>query len=391
VQDDLIPGRKSNWQDWAALYAAENIQPPPAMYKTFGIAYSRFDKDDGRDAGTNDKLVIDPGYEAIDVNISCTLYEGGAKDNDGFHPDNNNWVTGQVGKIPFDFTNGGPASKVSGMSNETGPVPVSFRADSKQYALTVEVRAGRTKENFDQWRINTYNAIIAGYQKQLQAYQDWVRTQQEHTDMAIVGNNPDTNREVEKEELKKSCLELLTAQRFESFSAMNGTNSDPIPPEFDFNKAGEEGRYSRFFEDAIEWPLISYMFYPYFWGRKTNWQQVKKIEDTNDPLFTKFLQAGAARVMVPVRPNFEGAINIYLATGQVWNGGDVPTVDSELYVSIADEMKEAAGHFQNEKVVDRWTVKVPTSFVIIDDPDNTAVLPDNSAKLGYTGNLDDLI
>ncbi len=105
----------------------------------------------------------------------------------------------------------------------------------------------------------------------------------------------------------------------------------------------------------------------------------------------RFFQAGAARVIVPIRPNFEGAITHYLNTGQIWNGGDVPTVDSDLYVSIADEMKEAAGHFENAKIVDQWTVKVPTSFVIIDDPGNTAVLPDNSVKLNYTGNLDDLI
>src|SRR5690348_4795058 len=91
---------------------------------------------------------------------------------------------------------------------------------------------------------------------------------------------------------------------------------------------------------------------------------------------TRPARAPHARVLVPVRRNFEAAIQHYLANGLIWDGGDVPTVDDPLYVSIADEMKEAAGHFEGAKIVDQWPVKLPTSFVIIDDPGNPAVLPD---------------
>ena len=37
-----------------------------------------------------------------------------------------------------------------------------------------------------------------------------------------------------------------------------------------------------------------YIFYPYFWGNKEDWVTISQITD-DDPLYTRFLQAGAAR------------------------------------------------------------------------------------------------
>jgi hypothetical protein len=46
-------------------------------------------------------------------------------------------------------------------------------------------------------------------------------------------------------------------------------------------------------------------------------------------------------VQIPVRPGYEEAIAHYMKSdGELWDGGDPPHVDDELYVSIIDEIKE---------------------------------------------------
>ena len=88
---------------------------------------------------------------------------------------------------------------------------------------------------------------------------------------------------------------------------------------------------------------ILYVFYPYFWSKKEDWLTLAQIDDT-DPLFAKFLQAGAARVQLPVRLGFEKSILHYLELGEIWNGEGlfVNTANGEanpLHVSVLEELK----------------------------------------------------
>ena len=72
-------------------------------------------------------------------------------------------------------------------------------------------------------------------------------------------------------------------------------------PEFDVAEATAEGQVVRFFEQAFEWNNLTYLFYPYFWGRKSRWLDVFPLDDP-DPQFRDFLRAGSARVPARGRP-----------------------------------------------------------------------------------------
>ena len=198
--------------------------------------------------------------------------------------------------------------------------------------------------------------------------------------MSIEGGNPARNREIEREELKKSCLELVTRQRWSAFNAMVSNHSAEGYPEFHPDEAEAEGAYIRFFENAFEWEQMTYIFYPYFWGRKANWTTVKQF-DSADPIFQKFLQAGAARVQVPVRPGFEEAVLHYMRTGEIWTGGEVPVIDDPQYLSVVQEIQAAQQAEEGTPVGDPWIVKVPTSLVMLQQ--NPAELPDNSDTDGF--------
>ena len=118
-------------------------------------------------------------------------------------------------------------------------------------------------------------------------------------------------------------------------------------PEMDFAEAKAEGAYIQMFEQSFEWNNVTYIFYPYFWGKKDEWPTISQLSD-DDPLFTRFLRAGAARVQVPVRLGFENGILTYLSTGELWAGeGTLVNSDADspdvLHLSIVDELKSQQG------------------------------------------------
>ncbi|MBC8643413.1 hypothetical protein H9W95_02870 [Flavobacterium lindanitolerans] len=116
----------------------------------------------------------------------------------------------------------------------------------------------------------------------------------------------------------------------------------------------------KFLEQAFEWDLMSYHFYPFYWANKEKWAEIYNPNEANDPIFRAFLQSGMARVILTVRPGFEEAVNWFMATGQVWNGGQVPAVDDPLFVSIIKELQTQEG-----EVEETWESRVPTSLTII--------------------------
>ncbi|MDB5318345.1 MAG: hypothetical protein JWO24_4189 [Rhodospirillales bacterium] len=119
----------------------------------------------------------------------------------------------------------------------------------------------------------------------------------------------------------------------------------------------------RFFEQAFEWEHMSYVTYPYFWGRKSQWDERIAYEDP-DSVFADFLKAGYCRVSVPARLGFEGAIDHFLTFGETWNGGPLPSISSPLYLPIADEIAERLDRPGDEiPQGDPWKVRIPTNLV----------------------------
>lgn len=224
--------------------------------------------------------------------------------------------------------------EVSLVGHTTLPMSVSI-----QYTVLCE----RTQAKFEQWQMDTFTAIQAAYLAMKQEYDASLEAQQAVGLVSIEGRNPLINREVEKRELKKFAISLLTGQQFESFNAMEVDHVTGIP-QIDLADAAAEGSFVRFFEQALEWKHITYLFYPYFWADKAGWTRAVHQRDT-DPLFEQFLQAGYARAWVPVRPGFELLITSYIqAGGEPWTEKDAPLVEEPAvappFLSLIEEMKE---------------------------------------------------
>jgi hypothetical protein len=119
-----------------------------------------------------------------------------------------------------------------------------------------------------------------------------------------------------------------------------------------------------FFERAFEWENMMYIYYPYFWARPEKWRELILIQDI-DPQFEAFLKAGAARVVIPARPGFEGALAHYHETGDIWMGEEMPDMFSDYYVSIIEEIKARNLAPSKEVCVSEWEVKLPTTLVML--------------------------
>lgn len=251
----------------------------------------------------------------------------------------------------------------------TGELPVTLRIwNTWGYSASIVVTCDRQAETFAKWQLATYEAIMRGYAELKSQYDEQVTAAQTQRGIAIDGRTSLESRGIERNELKRNIIAMLERQHFNQppvdQDAIQVGNPEKYP-EVNFTVARAERDFIQWFEQAFEWPQMTYNFYPYYWGRKAGW-----IEDVQgnggDPLFSAFLKAGAARVVVPVRPGFERAMALYLATGIIWNGTQVPQVGDPLYLSIVHELQEQQqGDPQGTPEGASWEFRVPTSLVML--------------------------
>ena len=141
-------------------------------------------------------------------------------------------------------------------------------------------------------------------------------------------------------------------------------------------QARRKGTMVQFLEQAFDWDNLSYLFYPYFWATPPKWIDLMSRADDADPVYTAFLQAGAARVLVSVTPGYEQAAMHYLATGQAWDGGVTPAIGDPLFVAVYQELRN-----QQDNLADAtpegepWPFVLPTSLTYLDGGDPLPTFP----------------
>jgi hypothetical protein len=253
------------------------------------------------------------------------------------------------------------------VNEETSIVSVSINGyDINSYSVNVSILCRVNNEGNQLWQNQVYEKIVAARQVKMAEYEQKLKAAEVNRGVVIQGRNPRANREIEKTELKKLAITMITGQYFTRFNSM--IEGSKILPEVLISDAIEEGKFIQFFEQAFEWTQVTYLFYPYFWGKRANWVRNANLDDT-DPLFSKFLQAGAARVVVPVHPAYNDAVLYYLETGKLWSGGDSPRigedgVGDDMFISIAEELRNQTDDLANAiPMGDPWEITLPTTLV----------------------------
>jgi hypothetical protein len=353
---DLSP---YNYAYYVQKYEVSGVKPPPQAYTTVAKTFEGTASHDDHGGTKVTELPIPDGYEAISAHATA---------NSNFWTDwKTNWsIQVAVGKDNWYRQPGSFVDHYFTLDNEAGSVSVAILVFGIHFWMVgLEVDCQLTPRAYAAWQLETHAAIQQAYLKLQRDYEDQLAALEVQAANEIQGRNPLENRMLERAELKKQAISMFTAQHYDLFGAIE-TSSQGYPQPW-LSEADAEGRYIRFFEQAFEWEQMMYLFYPYFWGRKDNWRARALLQDT-DQQFAEFLKAGAARVVVPVRPGFEAAIAHFLDTGEIWDGADPPTLTSPLYVSIIDEIKECTQAPGSEiEQGEPWDVRLPTTLVKLRD------------------------
>lgn len=248
------------------------------------------------------------------------------------------------------------------LDQETGSVPFAMVTDKVgDVAIAVEVVCKATERAMDLWRADTHAKLMNAYRARMSEYDAKLAELEAQAPPEIKSGPSQRNRTLMIDEIKRACISVLTEQHFDHIDAI-GTGASNLP-EINFVENALEGPYVRFFEQAFEWENLSWVTYPYFWGRKSTWLDKVAIED-DDFDFQNFLKAGYLRVQIPIRPGFVDALDHFRVFGEPWLGSSLPAISDDLYLPIAEELAERLARPGDEVPVgEPWEVRVPTTLV----------------------------
>ncbi|MFG1677004.1 hypothetical protein [Micromonospora sp. NPDC049282] len=365
-----------NWAAKAARWDIFGVEPPPDP-EVFATAtfvdpaarpfdYPKNSTDKSQPewgyASYTGEVAVPAGYEASRAYVWTTwgLTDGEYATDAGSPPQAAQIAVGEQRLILNDSTEG--VSVVDFDQPAPGPVPIGISADQRGgLTVVVRVRCTRTDGAFEAWRLRAWESIRAGYLAQRSAYDNDQARRQARTAYQADGSAASL-RQLEMLELKRACQTVLTGQEFDLYGALD--TPDDEAPRIDRMQIVAEADNIQFFEEVFEWENLTYLCYPYQWAGRDRWVTVRS-RTSSDPLHQAFLQAGAARVIVPVRPGYEYAVGGYLASSQVptlsprpWRDGGNP------YPPIEELIADALDRPGEEVAVgDPWEVVTPTSLV----------------------------
>ena len=233
-------------------------------------------------------------------------------------------------------------------------------------SFTIEIKLNCKPKTsyFNAWKLENFNLIIEAYTKAFDAYKvEKANIEAERKANEDNQKEAQSNfyRIIEGDVIKHNCIAYLLQKNINALG-VDFTSGDTMET-FKVVLSDDLDKYTataKFLEQAFEWSIMDYTFYPYYWADRKDWQEMYLTENI-DVLFRGFLQAGLARVIVTVKPGFEEAVQYFLTTGKVWLGGETPIIGDPLYVSITQEMREPTGIAQGNY----WITRIPTTLTIL--------------------------
>ncbi len=284
------------------------------------------------------------------------------------------WVYHPTNGSEIAYTsNGGTSFGTYGGVNTEGSVKVPYKG---KYLSTVTLMITlncRLSDSFIQnWKTESFNAIIKAYEEAYKKFQEeQARLDEEQKAKEAEAKERQGNfyRYMEHDTLKHNCIAYLLQDYLNSntlgYESTNALDDNTKMDNFQVYLNDNLDQYAalaKFMEQAFEWEIMDYTFYPYYWANRKSWQEFY-LTESMDPLFRSFLQAGMARIIVTVKPGFEAAVQFFMETGIIWNGGAVPVIGDPMYMSIVDEMRQPTGVPQGKY----WITRVPTTLTILQD------------------------
>lgn len=330
----------------AAYYRVKGITPPPPPLKVVSSSLR---------SGEQARVVLPEGYRVIAVKVMCmpAIADTAAVQV---------LVGGQM--LPADselqgvqlFGEEGSLSIIAPSLPDSASPP----ADN-DFAVSVRVSCGPTPESISLWQMATYNALAEGCRCRTERF-----FREAGARRSMVHQSPQSTRVIERRSLKRDCIALLLARHTELTGERSCPPGQPAIPPSQFEINGH--RYLQFFEEMLEWGEMSYNFYS---GAEVNTGETSdylNISSPDNSVFSAFLEAEMARILIPVRPGHERALLYYLSSGMVWFGLDRYVAVNPADAALVHEIIQVDALCQHpDKLVgEAWEVVVPTTMQVLD-------------------------
>lgn len=385
---DINDENTDNVTEAAAYYGVSVEWPVLTKIKTFSLAYNGLGyKNDTSNTEVHSEL-IDENYSCYQIVGSFNVnYKGnrlkGQRVVSYFHFGND--YAGDEGYYAkgskdedrvFAFTQGINPAIENSLScyfryQKVGSLSGSF---SLYLQLNDSIKDSWQKEVYAEMQ-QAYNKLKAQYDEELQLQQAALEAETDQ-DKSEDYSNLAINRLIEERELKRACIEMMSKPYcYEMGLGFNNcktytcqslcTDDEEISaniPEVVQNQALENyANFIKFFETAFQWEILSYIFYPYYYNEKCRWYELLQTKNA-DPIFEAFLQSGMAKILVPIRPQFEKPVLWYLDTGEIFTECDlVPETVDDRYESLLTDL----GNQDEVTVEGTWKTRIPSTLTII--------------------------
>ena len=128
-------------------------------------------------------------------------------------------------------------------------------------------------EAFQKWQLQTYEAIMNAYRSKVVDYEEKLAAAQAEGGVRISGNNPLINRQIERDELKKSCITLWTGFKYNGVPGIAHNEAEAAKPPNNYPEIHIDNSLDltpeiQFLEQSFDWTNMTYQFLPYYWSPK---------------------------------------------------------------------------------------------------------------------------
>lgn len=314
---NLSPGNihPGNYLCEAQRYGATGVTPPPPLFIQVGWGWNSKMSEDANqwdEDAFNDIVNIPTGYRPMSAKVAWSGLKG-KQENREF---NFSFAVGGRSQANYEhtvLTYDGVELTLRADTDWPQGVPVTGRVhgawDGAMY-VHVNITCMRTAEALDAWRLRTWEALRAGYEGLERKFgqQNQEREYQQGLISAFSGTSTAAEyRRIEKNELQKWAIKCMrrVPQNFNAIEQVGDTQ------EVNAESCEAQAPMVRFYEDSFEWEHMSYFLYPYHWSRRATWK-LRESLTSPDAQHRAFLEAGAARLIVPVTPGYEDKVAWFL-------------------------------------------------------------------------------
>ena len=244
--------------------------------------------------------------------------------------------------------------------------------------ISIFAKGVLTDQAFREWQSKAYELIVDAAKGQYETKKQGLQREINQLETELFREDSLVLRKIEKEEIMKGVLRWVLGPDFSFYPPelppLGLSETDDIDiygskgeirENSDYEHLLKHGELIRFLHQAIEWENVIYVLYPYFWTDNTRWD-LKQGLFHPEFIHRTFLRAGAARVVLTIRPGFEESFLSFMETLDF--GTILPS--SHPYITVAKEMKAMAEESYpftplanvppQENLVDKWYEYTPT-------------------------------